>query len=286
MRTIPSFSRVLEVSLAVLGLIAAPCYGELPDVVFQITAEAGPVGAEFEVLADWGIYDPDSRTWVWILPAAHEFWSADTFLGSLDGFDAKVVGDPELSHGFLVQAGPSATHYYICSGFLGDFDEMIDPAGWVSVSLMLTDFDGDGATLEGSYIAQYNGWACDPSGPQGTTFVECPFSMSAGPFETVTATCDVPPTPIAGSVHDMSALTSFELSACDIVSGTSTFVIIPCYGDLDGDGQIGLSDLAQLLANYGETSEMSYEDGDLDGDADVDLADLAALLAVYGTTCE
>jgi hypothetical protein len=59
-----------------------------------------------------------------------------------------------------------------------------------------------------------------------------------------------------------------------------------CFGDLDGDGVIGLSDLAQLLSNYGETSGMAYEDGDLDGDGDVDLADLAALLGVYGTTCE
>ena len=53
-------------------------------------------------------------------------------------------------------------------------------------------------------------------------------------------------------------------------------------GDLDGDGDVDLSDLSQLLANYGITNGASYEDGDLDGDGDVDLADLAALLANYG----
>jgi len=57
-------------------------------------------------------------------------------------------------------------------------------------------------------------------------------------------------------------------------------------GDLDYDGDVDLSDLAQLLVNYGVTSGAGYEDGDLDGDGDVDLSDLARLLAVYGTRYE
>ncbi len=59
-----------------------------------------------------------------------------------------------------------------------------------------------------------------------------------------------------------------------------------CTGDLDGNGQIDLSDLATLLAHYGATTWVTYVDGDLDHDRDVDLSDLAALLAAYGTTCE
>jgi hypothetical protein len=58
-----------------------------------------------------------------------------------------------------------------------------------------------------------------------------------------------------------------------------------CFGDLDGDNDVDLADLAQLLGNYGMTSGAAYEDGDLDGDGDIDLSDLAALLGVYGTTC-
>jgi hypothetical protein len=192
----------------------------------------------------------------------------------------------QLESSFLVQAGAESTHYDICSGMLSDFEPMTDPVGWASVAFTLTDFDGDGATLEGTFLAQTNGWACDPGGPQGTTFDEWVFSISAGPFQTVTATCNVPPTAIPGPVEDMSALASFDLSANDIVSGTSLFVITPCYGDLDGDGQIGLSDLAELVSNYGETSDVVYEHGDLDLDGDVDLADLAELLGLYGTTCE
>jgi hypothetical protein len=58
-----------------------------------------------------------------------------------------------------------------------------------------------------------------------------------------------------------------------------------CFGDLDGDFDIDLADLAQLLANYGTMTGARYVDGDLDLDGDVDLPDLAALLAVYGTSC-
>ncbi len=58
-----------------------------------------------------------------------------------------------------------------------------------------------------------------------------------------------------------------------------------CPGDLDGDQDVDLTDLSQLLANYGTSGGANYEDGDLDGDGDVDLTDLSALLSVYGTTC-
>ena len=60
---------------------------------------------------------------------------------------------------------------------------------------------------------------------------------------------------------------------------------VTCPGDLDGDNQRDLSDLAQLLANYGTTSGATYGDGDMDQDGDVDLTDLAALLAFYGQPC-
>ena len=58
-----------------------------------------------------------------------------------------------------------------------------------------------------------------------------------------------------------------------------------CPGDLNGDNVVNLSDLAQLLSNYGVSGGATYEMGDLDGDGNIRLDDLAALLALYGTTC-
>ena len=56
-------------------------------------------------------------------------------------------------------------------------------------------------------------------------------------------------------------------------------------GDLDGDCDVDLTDLAVLLANFGESGGAAYADGDVDLDGDIDLTDLAILLAGFGATC-
>jgi len=68
-------------------------------------------------------------------------------------------------------------------------------------------------------------------------------------------------------------------------SGGSLSVTVALIGDTDLDGDVDLSDLAALLANYGELMGMTWADGDFDGDGDIDLSDLAALLANYGKSC-
>jgi|GEM_PF-3918954 len=62
----------------------------------------------------------------------------------------------------------------------------------------------------------------------------------------------------------------------------------------DGDCVVNLNDLAALLSNYGRTTGCTPEMGDVDphndcsrlqGDGDIDLGDLAEMLAQYGDNC-
>jgi hypothetical protein len=81
--------------------------------------------------------------------------------------------------------------------------------------------------------------------------------------------------------------TDYSWQYCGNIDDVEIWAIqaAPCFGDLDGDDDIDVDDLSQLLAHYGMSGDATYEDGDLDGDLDVDLGDLSALLAVYGTSC-
>ncbi len=60
----------------------------------------------------------------------------------------------------------------------------------------------------------------------------------------------------------------------------------PCVGDLDGDGDRDISDLAALLSAFGLTGPPgSLGCADTDGDGDVDISDLASLLGAFGVPC-
>jgi hypothetical protein len=72
-----------------------------------------------------------------------------------------------------------------------------------------------------------------------------------------------------------------------VTGSDGTFTLTPgaqCPGDVDGDGDTDLNDLAALLAAYGSfVGDPNYNPAaDFDGDGDVDLTDLAFLLSDYG----
>lgn len=55
--------------------------------------------------------------------------------------------------------------------------------------------------------------------------------------------------------------------------------------DIDNDRVVGLTDLATLLAHFGEIS-VFYQSGDLTLDGAVTLTDLAVMLSAFGTACD
>ena len=87
---------------------------------------------------------------------------------------------------------------------------------------------------------------------------------------------------------------SFDVAALDLYANGASSVyyddvrierIAPCPGDLNGDRQADLSDLAALLSHLGQVSGATLAMGDADGDGDVELSDLAIFLAAFGTMC-
>jgi hypothetical protein len=104
---------------------------------------------------------------------------------------------------------------------------------------------------------------------------------------------------------EYDCLVTYQLgNQCSIASESVTLTVNPasqdcpnpggsgnyCTADIDGSGDciVNLTDLAQLLSNYGITSGALPEQGDIEppgGDGDVDLSDLAAMLNQYGDDC-
>ena len=64
--------------------------------------------------------------------------------------------------------------------------------------------------------------------------------------------------------------------AAETVAQFRPTVVPECPGDLDGDGQVGITDFLQLLAAWGTPG------GDVDGDGTTDITDFLLLLAGWG----
>ena len=223
-----------------------------------------------------------------VIPISYDMFNGEsgTYTYHDDSYDGDGNNDQDLAAltnglGDLTDGVIATQHWNVTSGpYVGWVS--VDPAiifhfdGSVNintVTLYLDDSGGGGGVHVPTDVTIVMGedtlvFPCtDPAGDEPFAFVLDGLELSGDTLELIIA--------------DYSSSGYMMLSEVEFHGPAAA----PCFGDLDGDLDIDLSDLAQLLANYGMSGGAQYEDGDLEGDGDVDLSDLAALLAVYGTSC-
>lgn len=59
-----------------------------------------------------------------------------------------------------------------------------------------------------------------------------------------------------------------------------------CLGDSDADGEIGMTDISDVLGSWQADYETGTGPGDADGNGIVDFSDITAVLGTWGVRCE
>ena len=184
-----------------------------------------------QVGEDW--HFQSSSTW------SYSFWDQGQYLGSITNLSVHLYGDPQVHVNFATVAGAVATNFTFSSALVS-FPAIVGGTANASAGLTIADMDGNGVSLTGNnpggfaYRADFNGLV--PGGSNYASF----FPGLADPVGTST-NAFAGPSVIPGAVVDMSARFSFTLSANDLVSGTSSFEIVPAPA---GAAALGLGLLA------------------------------------------
>ncbi len=149
-------------------------------------------------------------------------------------------------------------------------------------NVLIGEFIGDGTTCE-DVVCDGPGICCLNNG--GCVFIlqsEC--EAQGGLFQGDDI-CELACPPGVCCLGEACVIVSVE--ECDFLGGSylgfnATCEDCACPADFDGSGDVGASDLASLLAQWGPCAGCPE---DLDGTGDVNAADLAILLAAWGP-CE
>jgi hypothetical protein len=254
-----------------------------------------------EIWLDWGDVPVDCT-----LVHSFEIGYATSIPGRVHAIDVVFY---ESDDGFC-DSGRSPNTALRLTGLPGQFDAY---TGWLISVIPATpidlstaaDLDGDGKR-DFSYsfhmrtprdnISQLTG-PLIAGGDQPSQF-NCPHTPGAeDAFDIYAIDPNDPPGPNDLLLPDINTLcagtTSFGGAPfAQFYMGLVRQTCSACPGDVEpvgGDGDIDLTDLAILLAHYGDLGVTCHE-GDVEpfpgGDGDVDLSDLAVLLSTFGGSCE
>jgi uncharacterized protein (TIGR03382 family) len=231
---------------AVLAVMAAasPARAYITGDPLTVTAIApGGLTATWSLPVGSGTWD--GNNWHYD-SGSHDYqmWDAGTLIATLSGIHMDIYDDPQVVLNFTAQANSSATKFIFTSALVS-FVPLVNPTATASAGITVTDQNFDGALLSGmqsngaSYWANYNGPV-----PGGTNYASFLPTVSATALQgSNSGSANLGPTPIAGTVSDMSAQFSFTLSPFDAASGTSNYQIVPSPASLALIGVGGLGAL-------------------------------------------
>lgn len=200
--------------------------------------------------------------------------SDDVSVVVVDGADSYLLTTVDsIDYPITIDAGPDGSYVYV-----GNYSGS-------SVALRVIDTASNSIVQtvsfpDGSPVASYLSWT-DDTLYAVTNAGELVRFAAAGPSTALIDSTELTATPWHMAFDNGLGTAVVGQPSTDGLD----LVQFGCLPDLDADRDVDLTDLAQLLANYGTTSGAARSDGDLDYDGDVDLTDLAGLLAAYGTTC-
>ncbi len=218
------------VATACVAFLAAQASAlEIPNVVLTVTAtNATGTGSTDIVIGD--DLDPSADGFLGLIgaPVSLETVGGDQVatINSANIVMSPGNGEGLISLAFVVTAGDTDTDFVLSTGALGFNPALAVAAGQASAGFTVTDTNGDGAALGqsgGAYASFTNG---------ATEFARLVPSVTAGPNS---SNSDSEEFPMGGGfstltppdVDDMSIEAAFNLTAGDLGSGTSRFLIIP-----------------------------------------------------------
>lgn len=216
-------------ALAACTFLAAAAHADINGNPLTITATtATGLTATYNLTPSQGSWSNGGQDWTFTSGASwsHNFWASGQFLGTISSLSVTLYGDPQVNVNFSAFAGAVPTTFSFSSGVV-NFAPIVGGTAAASAAITVADVDGNGASMSplapgGSmYQANFNGLV--PAGINYASFFNGALSGAIGGSDSASQG----PTVIPFAVTDISAAFSFELSANDLASGTSTFSIVP-----------------------------------------------------------